>query len=76
MEKARAKEQAKNLAFSKKGATQILTKASSTIAALQAMVGRPDIDLIALHWLFCGNVRINASMVAVLSVTAHRLLAT
>ena len=47
MEKARAKEHAKNVAFSKKGATQILTKASSTIAALQAMIGRSDIDLIA-----------------------------
>ena len=55
MEKARAKEHAKNLAFSKKGATQILTKASSTIAALQAMVGRSDIDLIAPHWLFAAT---------------------
>ena len=47
MEKARARETAKSLAFAKKGATQTLTKATSAIATLQAIVGRADIELVA-----------------------------
>ena len=47
MEKARAKEQAKDLAYEKKGAMQVLTKVGTAIAALEAMLGRRDIELIA-----------------------------
>ncbi len=47
MEKARAREKARELAYLKKQATQIVNKATPALAALDAILNRSDVDLVS-----------------------------